>query len=292
MTSLTPAVTRFAPSPTGHLHLGHVVNALYVWGVARASGGRVLLRMEDHDRQRSRPEYERSILEDLGWLGLEADGPLVRQSERGAIYAEHLERLERRGLAYACICSRRDVSLVSPVEPGQEPRYPGTCRGQGVAWEPGLSRRVILSEDPVVFSDLRLGRQHQVPAEQCGDLLAKDRLSNWTYQFAVTVDDYLQGVTLVIRGEDLLPSTGRQILLGKMLGRSQLAAFLHHGLILNPDGEKLSKARRDTGIRELRAAGESPRRVLGRAAHAVGLIDAVRDLGLDELPGLVGPVSG
>ena len=284
MTGLTPRpITRFAPSPTGHLHLGHVVNALYVWGLARAQDGQVLLRIEDHDRQRSRPEFELDILEDLAWLGLEADAPIARQSERSTIYREQLESLRARGLAYACSCSRREMAQTVPDVPGQELRYPGTCRERNLAWEPGLSWRIRLESENVAFIDGRLGPQSQTPSRQCGDLQAMDRLGNWTYQFAVTVDDFLQGVTLVIRGEDLLPSTGRQILLSKMLGRSTPPAFFHHALLLKPDGEKLSKAQRDTGIRELRKQGESPETVLGRAAHAGGLIEAIREVRQDEL---------
>ena len=270
MTGLTPShpLTRFAPSPTGHLHLGHVVNALYVWGIARARAGTVLLRIEDHDRQRSRTEFEHSILEDLAWLGFEADRMMVRQSGRAAFYEDHLERLKASGLAYVCSCSRKEMALASPDIPGQEMRYPGTCRERHLEWHPGLSWRIRLQPGDVAFDDERMGRQVHSPSEQCGDLQAMDRLGNWTYQFAVTVDDFLQGVTLVIRGEDLLPSTGRQIMLAELLGRTEPPTFFHHALIRKPGGEKLSKAAKDTGIRELRAAGESPGRVLGRADQA------------------------
>ena len=283
-----PLLTRFAPSPTGHLHLGHVVNALYVWGAAGAVGGKVLLRIEDHDRQRSRPEFERSIIEDLDWLGFRSETPMVRQSERADLYQQQLERLRTRGLAYVCSCSRKEMARAAPDIPGQEMRYPGTCRHRQLDWRKGLSWRVQLDTESVRFTDARLGVQVQTPAEQCGDLQLMDRLGNWTYQFAVTVDDYLQGINLVIRGEDLLPSTGRQILLSRLLGRSDTPVFLHHPLILKPDGEKLSKAQRDTGIRELREQGESARLVLGRAAQAVGLIDHVREVTKEEVVGLVG----
>ena len=285
--SMMSLVTRFAPSPTGHLHLGHVINAIWTWGIARSAGGRVLLRIEDHDRQRSRPEFEDSILRDLDWLGFRADAPLVRQSERSGLYRDELNRLERLGLAYACSCSRREMALAAPDIPGEEMRYPGTCRENLLAWKPGLSWRVKLDPGSVEFTDRRLGPQLQTPSLQCGDLQAMDRLGNWTYQFAVTVDDYLQGVTLVIRGEDLLPSTGRQILLAGLLGRSSPPAFFHHALLLKPGGGKLSKAQRDTGIRELRERGESPEIVLGRAAYAGGLIDGLRGIGQGEVAGLV-----
>jgi glutamyl-tRNA synthetase/glutamyl-Q tRNA(Asp) synthetase len=271
-------VTRFAPSPTGHLHLGHVVNALYVWGIARARGGSVLLRLEDHDRQRSKPGFEQTIMEDLAWLGLVPDAPMVRQSERTQLYQEQLARLTAQHPVYACRCSRKELARTVPDIPGQEMRYPGVCRSRNLEWAEGMSLRVVLDERAVPFTDARLGPQIQCPARQCGDLQLVDRLGQWTYQFAVAVDDWLQGVDLVIRGEDLLDSTGRQIMLAGMLGRQAPPVFLHHGLIRKPSGEKLSKAQQDTGIRELRDRGASPGQVLGQAAHHAGLLPENRAL--------------
>jgi glutamyl/glutaminyl-tRNA synthetase len=242
------------------------VNAIYVWGMARARAGQVLLRIEDHDRLRSRPEYEASIVEDLDWLGFAADAgrdPLLRQSDEDSVYAEALERLRRTHHVYACDCSRKGI--------GGE-RYPGTCRHRGLVERPGLGLRVQIDPGDERFVDGLLGRQQQSPADEYGDLLIKDRDGHWTYQWAVTVDDYRQHVTDVIRGEDLLSSTGRQIRLAHMLGRRDAVAFTHHPLVLKPSGEKLSKSSRDTGVRELRAAGLQPADVIGAAAAAVGLI--------------------
>ena len=252
-------ITRFAPAPTGYLHLGHVLNALWVWETARASAGsRVLLRIEDHDRQRSRAHFEDAILEDLAWLGLSAAGPVVRQSERGTIYEAALETLRARGLVYACECSRSDIA-------GQ--RYPGTCAEKHLPELPGLGLRVKLDATVERVDDLRLGPQTQQPSAQCGDLLARDRDGNWTYQFAVVVDDWKQDVDLVVRGEDLLDSTGRQIQLARLLGRGAPPRFLHHPLLMKSAGQKLSKSDGDTGIRDLRAKGMSPDEVV-RAARA------------------------
>jgi glutamyl-Q tRNA(Asp) synthetase len=275
-------ISRFAPAPTGFLHLGHIVNAAYVWRETRARQGRILLRIEDHDRQRSRPEFEAAILEDLAWLGFAADVPLVRQSERGAIYQDALDRLRARGLVYACSCSRSDVSNVGRPFQGRQPgeaeslalhpneiRYPGTCRDRGLSDGPGVGLRVRLEPRVERFVDLRHGPQEQRPSEQCGDLLVRDREGNWTYQFAATVDDYVQGVTLVVRGDDLLASTGRQIQLARLLGRAEPPEFLHHPLIMKSPDQKLSKSDRDTGIRELRAAGWTPERVID---HALSLV--------------------
>jgi glutamyl-tRNA synthetase/glutamyl-Q tRNA(Asp) synthetase len=300
-------ISRFAPAPTGFLHLGHVVNAVYVWRETRARGGRVLLRIEDHDRQRSRREYEAEILDDLAWLGFIADEPPVRQSERGDIYEHALDGLRRQGRVYACSCSRakiprdvhpervdlhemrdvhpervnlhemRDVhpervdlhetGVGAPFQGAQssEMRYPGTCRERGLTEAPGLGIRVRLDDTVERFVDLRHGPQTQQPSAQCGDLLVKDRDGNWTYQFAATVDDFVQGVTLVVRGDDLLASTGRQIQLARLLGRAEPPRFLHHPLIMKSAGQKLSKSDNDSGIRELRATGWTPQQVIDRA---------------------------
>jgi glutamyl-tRNA synthetase/glutamyl-Q tRNA(Asp) synthetase len=271
-------ITRFAPSPTGYLHLGHVVNAIYVWGVARAQGVRVLLRIEDHDRIRCRPEYEAALMEDLDWLGFVADQRAINQSEQTSAYERALQHLRRTAHVYACDCSRKQV--------GSE-CYSGRCRDRGlgdastrgvrVVFEPGLDRVV----------DLRLGPQAQSPADQCGDLLLRERDGHWTYQFAVTVDDIRQHITLVIRGEDLLSSTGRQLRLARMLGRETPPRFLHHPLILKSTGEKLSKSSRDTGVRELRKRGLTPAEVIGRAAAAAGLIDEPRPIAAADVAGLL-----
>jgi glutamyl-tRNA synthetase/glutamyl-Q tRNA(Asp) synthetase len=281
-------ITRFAPAPTGFLHLGHVLNAIYVWGIARRAGGRVLLRIEDHDRTRSRPEYEQAILEDLDWLGFAADAGPVRQSERGAIYESALERLRAQQLLYACECSRSAIAAAS--QPGQEPRYPGTCRDKHLIERAGLGLRVRLSPSVERFDDLRHGPRAQRPFDEFGDVLVRDRDGNWTYQFAVTVDDDAQGVTLVIRGDDLLSSTGRQIQLARLLGRSTPPRFLHHPLVMKSATQKLSKADRDTSVRDLRSAGWPAAAVVGRAAARAGLIDRERPLSIDEVPALVSGV--
>src|SRR5262245_62052915 len=156
--------SRFAPAPTGLLHLGHVVNAIHVWGVTRASGGRVLLRIEDHDRLRSRPEFERAILDDLSWLGFQADEPFTRQSDRTAIYEAALEQLRGQGLVYACECSRSAISAAG--DPGNERRYAGTCATKGLAEARGRGIRVRLAALAGRFTGGRHGPHAQVPADQ------------------------------------------------------------------------------------------------------------------------------
>jgi glutamyl-tRNA synthetase/glutamyl-Q tRNA(Asp) synthetase len=258
-----------------------VANAIRVWGHARATGGQVLLRIEDHDRERCRPEYEAALLDDLDWLGFVPDLFATsafragrcesRQSDRLEVYQNAAEQLRSQGLLYACRCSRKDIEISSEVLSGKstsELIYPGTCRDLGLPLQDGIGWRVRLPADTVTFEDRWCGPQTQTPAQQCGDLLIRDRLGNWTYQFVATVDDHLQGITDVIRGVDLLESTGRQILLGRLLGRQTPATFAHHGLIMKSPTQKLSKSDRDTGIRDLQAAGWSPNRVIAAAREA------------------------
>jgi len=272
------ARTRFAPAPTGWLHLGHVLNAEYVWGIAGALRGRVLLRIEDHDRVRSRPEFEAGILDDLDWLGFTADvHPTTefragrcdgRQSDRHAMYLTALETLRQRGVVYACDCSRREI-VEQGVGPAQaELRYGGRCRDRRLADE-GNGLRVRLDPGAESFVDARLGLQAQDPSAQCGDVLIRDRHGNWTYQFAAAVDDWRQQIDLVIRGTDLLASTGRQIRLARLLGRATVPVYLHHPLIMKTPDQKLSKSDRDTGIRDLRARGCSRAEILSMAARSV-----------------------
>ncbi|MGH7656382.1 MAG: glutamate--tRNA ligase family protein [Gemmatimonadaceae bacterium] len=257
-------VTRFAPAPTGWLHLGHVVNALHVWTIARARGARVILRVEDHDRTRCREEYVDGIFEDLAWLGFVPDAIAPRQSsaEREERYSAALADLEAAGLAYPCDCSRREIAAEVPDQFGEETRYPGRCRTRALAGASTPARRVQMGPGGEMFTDERLGAVTQSPVEQCGDFLVRDRLGNWTYQFAVVVDDLDQGVDLVIRGEDLLASTARQIRLGRLLGRAAPPSFHHHALVRNADGSKLSKSAGDGSIRDLRRAGKTAADVL------------------------------
>jgi glutamyl-tRNA synthetase/glutamyl-Q tRNA(Asp) synthetase len=288
--------TRFAPAPTGFLHLGHLVNAIHVWGIARAQGGTVVLRIEDHDRTRCKPEYERALLDDLEWLGLDADvaprdsfgrhSHAHRQSDQGARYSHALETLAAQEMVYACQCTRRDVAQLVPRAAGEEARYPGTCRGAQVDVFTHFARRVIMTPGDEVFDDLRLGVRAQDPSQQCGDLLVRDRHANWTYQFAVTVDDFVQEIDVVIRGMDLLGSTGRQWRLARLLGRTALPLTLHHALLHRPDGAKLSKSTGDTALHELRRAGATAAQLIGDVAYRVGLQEAPRSIEAVDLAAL------
>jgi glutamyl/glutaminyl-tRNA synthetase len=277
-------LTRFAPAPTGWLHLGHVLNALYVWRTADALDGRVLLRIEDHDHARSRREFETGILDDLDWLGFLPDvfptacfrsGPCEgRQSDRDAIYRRALGTLREQGLVYACDCTRTVIAtdagrnFGSADDASLELRYTGRCRDRGLPIADGYGWRVRIDPGVETFQDARLGMQTQDPSAQCGDVLLRDGHGDWTYQFAVTVDDYRQGIDFVVRGVDLLASTGRQVRLARLLGREQPSVFLHHPLIMKSATQKLSKSDGDTGVRDLRARGLTPEEVLALAMTA------------------------
>ncbi|MHB8891704.1 MAG: glutamate--tRNA ligase family protein [Candidatus Limnocylindrales bacterium] len=275
-------VTRFAPAPTGYLHLGHLVNALYVWGIARATGGRVILRIEDHDRQRSRPEFEAALLDDLERLGLVPDEPAVaafragstpyRQSSAGDVYATALGRLRAEGLVYACACSRATYAAYR-AERGSAWRglgCPGGCRTLALPEDRGTGLRVAAGAGSERWVDLLAGPLADEPAAG-GDLLVRDRMGNWTYPLCVVVDDMRNDVDLVIRGRDLLDATPAQLRLARLLGRETPPRFLHHPLVRRVSGQKLSKAEGDTAVRSLLDEGSTPGELFGRAARLAGL---------------------
>ncbi|MDQ6612916.1 MAG: glutamate--tRNA ligase family protein, partial [Gemmatimonadota bacterium] len=230
--------TRFAPAPTGFLHLGHVVNAIHVWGIARAFGGKVVLRIEDHDRQRCHREFEAALLDDLDWLGFVPDfgatsefrsgAHSLRQSDNANRYESALQTLARKKLLYPCACSRRDIEAVALRSTSDELRYPGICEQLSIGESTTAARRLRIDAATYEFNDLRLGEQRQTPAQQCGDFLVRDRLGQYTYQFSVAVDDTEQNIDVIIRGEDLLQSTGRQLQLSRALDRKHAPRFLHH----------------------------------------------------------------
>ena len=276
-------LTRFAPAPTGQLHLGHLVNVLYVWGIARATGGRVILRIEDHDRQRSRPEHEWSILEDLVRLGVTPDEPALaafngdtpyRQSDAGDVYEAAVARLRADGIVYACDCARSTFERYE-AERGRPFRgigCPGDCRSRQLPEGGDVGLRVAIGAGSERWVDLLVGPMGDEPAAT-GDLLVRDRVGNWTYALCVVVDDLRHGVDLVIRGRDLLDATPAQLRLATLLGRETQPRFLHHPLIRRVSGQKLSKAEGDTAIRQLLDEGRTPAELFGLAARLAGLRD-------------------
>jgi glutamyl/glutaminyl-tRNA synthetase len=290
--------TRFAPAPTGRLHLGHLANAIFVWGLARREAGRVLLRIEDHDRQRCQPELEAALLDDLDRLGIAADEPATddlrggpspyRQSDNGPLYAAALDGLRAAGLAYACDCTRSTFAAWRSEHRGSwtGPGCPGGCRSRDIPLAPAFGVRVALGDGEESWLDELRGPSSGAVAAT-GDLLARDRNGNWTYALCVVVDDLRHGVDLVVRGEDLIEATAPQIRLGRLLGRTAPPRFAHHPLVRRPDGSKLSKADGATAVGELLDAGRRVRQVLGEAAARVGLLEHPRSISFAEALGLL-----
>jgi glutamyl-Q tRNA(Asp) synthetase len=233
---------RFAPSPTGPLHFGSLVAALASFCDARAAGGNWLLRIEDVDTPRSRPGAEQTMVATLARCGFEWDGPIVRQSERIALYDNALARLRIAGALFACACTRRELES-APIGVAGERVYPGTCRN-GIAPErrgrTHLAQRLRVDAAVVEFVDVLQGAQRQDLAREVGDFVVRRADGLYAYQLAVVIDDMLQGVTTVVRGADLIASTPRQIYLQQLLDLPT-PAYLHIPVALDASGEKLSK---------------------------------------------------
>jgi glutamyl-Q tRNA(Asp) synthetase len=281
-----PVVTRFAPSPTGLLHLGHAYAALFAFEAAREVGGRFLLRIEDIDRGRCRPEFAAAIEEDLDWLGLSWERPVRRQSEHMADYRSALDRLEAMRLLYPCFCSRAEIAAEieraghAPHGP-DGPVYPGTCRampaaererrmarGEGFALRLDTAAGATLA-GPLSFADRARGRIATRP-QTFGDVVLARKDTPTSYHLAVTVDDALQGVTLVTRGEDLLPATDVHRLLQALLGLP-VPEYHHHRVLADMSGRRLAKRDRAATLRSLREAGHAPEEVRALAQRAAAL---------------------
>lgn len=273
MSSPPAIVTRFAPSPTGRLHLGHAYSALFAESLARQAGGRFLLRIEDIDPARCRPEFETGIFEDLAWLGVTWETPVRRQSDHLADYRTALDRLEGAGLLYPCFCSRKEIqaeiarSIAAPHGP-EGPLYPGTCRAlpagerrsrvsQGRPYALRLDVGASLARTgPLTWRDLGRGIILAEP-QLLGDVVLGRRDAPASYHLAVTLDDHLQGVTLVTRGEDLLVATHIHRLLQALLDLAT-PAYRYHRLLTNDKGERLAKRDGAMTLSALRRAGHTP----------------------------------
>lgn len=276
-------VTRFAPSPTGELHLGSAYSAWTGWHRAREAGGRFLVRIEDIDIRRCKREYETAILGDLKWLGFDWDGDVRRQSEHFADYGAALDRLDERDLVYPCFCSRADIereiaaSANAPHGP-DGPLYPGTCRRLSVQERRERmsaghehcvrldAQRAAQQAGPYHFFDEILGRVEGEPLLS-GDFVIARKDTPTSYHLSVTVDDHLQGVTLVTRGVDVLPSTHVHGLLQKLLGYGT-PQYAHHKLLTDDSGRRFAKRNRDMTIRAMREGGMTPQQVISRALAA------------------------
>ncbi|WP_337173462.1 tRNA glutamyl-Q(34) synthetase GluQRS [Paludisphaera sp.] len=278
---------RLAPSPTGGLHFGHARTFLIAWLASRRERGPIAMRIEDLDAARARPEATAAALVDLAWLGLDWDegpdvggprGPYV-QSQRRAIHDEALARLKAAELVYPCVCTRAEIERAAsaPHAEDEGPTYPGTCAGRSAADAEALGDRPFawrfrVPDGPVVWDDLVLGPRSLDPARLGGDFLVGRNGLGPSYQLAVVVDDALMGVDRVIRGDDLVPSTPRQILLYRALGWTP-PRFGHVPLVLGPDGRRLAKRDGSIKLATLRERGLDPRRLVGLLARSCGLAD-------------------
>lgn len=265
---MTEVATRFAPSPTGRLHLGHGWSALCAHDFAASRGGHFLLRIEDIDPGRARPEHVSAIIEDLLWLGLDWEGEIVFQSERTALYAMALEDMKRRGLVYPCFCTRRDIaaSVTAPHGP-DGPVYPGTCRAldpaeraRRVADEPHCWRldmaAAIGEAGPLHWTDGEGGVHDAMPALH-GDVVLARKDAPVSYHLAVTIDDAAQAISHVVRGRDLIDATHVHRLLQALLDLPT-PIYVHHALLGTAEGERLAKRNGAPAIADLRAAGIDP----------------------------------
>ncbi len=279
-TASGPTVTRFAPSPTGYLHLGHVRSALEGWRAAQHDGGRFLLRLEDIDRTRCRNEYAAAILEDLAWLGLSWDGPVRKQSEHFEDYRAALDQLDAMGVLYPCFCTRREIQTEIARAGGAPhgdagPPYPGTCRslkpgevaakqrsGRDYALRLDLARGLALTGR---LDWVEEGRRQQADPALLGDVVLARKEVPASYHLAVTVDDAIQGVSLVTRGEDLATATHIHRVLQALLGLPT-PRYRHHWLLNDAAGRRLSKRTGAPTIRSMREKGMSPEEIMRLAA--------------------------
>ena len=280
------AVGRFAPTPSGRMHLGNVFAALIAWLSVRSQDGEMVLRMEDLDTQRTSPEFAQILREDLLWLGLNWDRETPPQSQRTAVYNEYFEKLDAMGLLYPCYCTRSQLhSVNAPHLSDGTYVYPGTCRNltqdQRAAFDRQPSWRVMVPDRVWNVEDKIQGHYSCNLATDCGDMVVRRADGVYVYQLAVTVDDGEAGVTEVVRGMDLLSSAPRQMYLQELFGFSH-PVYAHVPMLLAPDGRRLSKRDRDLDLGVLRQR-LTPETLVGILAHAAGLIDLETPISAEEL---------
>ena len=262
---------RFAPSPTGRMHLGNMFSALLSWLSAKSKNGRWLLRIEDIDPQRSRMEYVKLLMDDLQWLGLAWDGEPVFQSQRSDIYEQYYKILQQQGLTYPCYCTRADLlATQAPHESDGRVVYPGTCRTKKMENGRPAATRLIVADEDISFIDGHYGIQTINMAHQVGDYIIRRKDGAWAYQLAVVIDDGLMGINEVVRGRDLLLSSPQQISLSRILGFTP-PQFIHLPLLVNDAGQRLSKrdSSLDMGVlRQRHTASE----IIGMLACYAGIL--------------------
>ena len=279
-------VGRFAPTPSGRMHLGNVFAALSAWASARSQGGEMVLRMEDLDTQRTSGEFAEILRQDLSWLGLDYDRETPPQSQRSEVYTRYFEKLRRMDLLYPCYCTRSQLHGVNaPHLSDGTYVYPGTCRHLTEEQRNSMNRapswRVIVPDKTWQITDLCQGDYRLNLVSECGDMVVRRADGVYVYQLAVTVDDGEAGVTEVVRGMDLLSSAPRQMYLQEILGFPH-PTYAHVPMLLAPDGRRLSKRDRDLDLGELRKH-VTPEQLIGTLAHSAGIIDRREDMSAKEL---------
>ena len=279
---------RFAPSPSGRMHLGNLWACLLAWLAARSQGGGVVLRLEDLDPDRCRQEYCDQVMRDLGWLGLSWEGEPVYQSRRTQAYAQAFRELEEQGLVYPCYCTRAErLAASAPHRSDGLQVYDGRCRRLTQEERAELAKRrrpafrAAVPRAEVAFRDLLQGEQREELSRDCGDFILRRSDGVYAYQLAVVVDDAYMGVSQVVRGSDLLSSTPRQIWLQERLGLPR-PEYGHVPLLLAPDGRRLAKRDRDQELGELQKRFTAPE-LVGRLARAAGLVDRAEGITPEEL---------
>lgn len=279
-------VGRFAPSPSGRMHLGNVFSAMLAWLSVKSQGGEMVLRIEDLDPDRCRPEYTETLKDDLRWLGLDWDREQIPQSQRTDAYAEAFGWLEQQGLVYPCYCSRGELHAASaPHASDGRLLYAGTCRNLTAAERAEKTKapawRLKVPDREYGFVDGLQGEFSENLAEECGDFIIRRADGVYAYQLAVVADDAEGGITQVVRGMDLLDSTPRQLYLYELLGKEP-PEFYHVPLLLSADGRRLSKRDKDLDLGVLRQK-HTPEEILGRLAHLAGVLDAPEAASAKEL---------
>ena len=285
---MTAPVGRFAPTPSGRMHLGNVFAALLAWLSVHSRGGQMVLRMEDLDTQRTKEEYAQILRQDLNWLGLSWDWEMPAQSRRSAVYHGYFQKLEEMGLLYPCYCTRSQLhSVNAPHLSDGTYVYPGTCRNLTAAQKAEFDRapawRVKVPDKLWQVADRVQGNYTENLATDCGDFVVRRADGVYVYQLAVTVDDAEAGVTEVVRGMDLLSSAPRQMYLQELYGFPH-PEYAHVPMLLAPDGRRLSKRDQDLDLGQLRKV-MSPEKLIGNLAYSAGLIEKAQPVSAAELAG-------
>lgn len=299
-----PGIIRFAPSPTGFLHEGHLLSALYVWAAAKKWDLKIHLRIEDHDQGRARKEYIDGIREDLSWLGFKYDSESI-QSSHFDFFQKVLDKLTAKRVVYPCTCSRKQLQSENPISETGEVIYQGKCShviarsesDKAIYCSEPHSLRIVIPDKVINWHDERLGNFSENPKKQCGDFPIRDRDGFWTYQFAVCIDDLTEGITHIVRGEDIRNSTARQIALSQLIsdtcqGDLPIPAYtrplyLHHPLIVDSSGKKLSKREHAYSLRQDKDAGKTAQEILGQILYKAGFLGNNTPIALDQAIAIV-----